>query len=176
MGQTTWLAAAVLEALNTFSDLIKGKHVVLAVDNTVVLYGMIKGDSRAATVAKYVQEIAAVREELGARVWVEFVKSEYNPADGFSRQDLFCDFMKATTATLVDSEAATIAKTYDKDHLAAAEELLAKAAKWEDHPEMWGRARYVLMKVPVLDASGSAVLDEEGKPKKEEKWSWQVLH
>jgi len=119
-------AVAVLEALEAFSSQVGQRQVILMVDNSVLLYAMVRGDSRAEKVASIVAEINATREELGAKTWVEFIKSEFNPADGFTRDSLMGEFLQLIKPLLVSSRPPTI-ENERRNYVQDAVDLVEKA-------------------------------------------------
>ena len=101
------------------------------------------------------------REEIQAKLWVEFIKSEDNPADAFTRWQKMEFMIRFSDAELVEYTVPHQQKV-DRDYLQEAEELLYMADNWREFPEMWGRVR----KVWVTPKEG------EGEPH----WEHLVVH
>ena len=69
-------------------DFIKGKDVVWFIDNEAVAAAAIRGSSGEEDVSTMVQATHLLWMHLGCRVWIEWVDSLSNPADGLSRGGL----------------------------------------------------------------------------------------
>lgn len=80
---------AVLTALGTFKGILKGRRVLLFVDNTAPQGALVKGHSSNAQVANIVYKIHQLAFKLEPDIWFERVSSKANPADGPSRRQLF---------------------------------------------------------------------------------------
>ena len=69
-------------------DFIKGKDVVWFIDNEAVAAAAIRGSSGEEDVSTMVQATHLMWMHLGCRVWIEWVDSLSNLADGLSRLGL----------------------------------------------------------------------------------------
>ena len=69
-------------------DVMAGKVMVLFIDNQAAMVALTSGSSRAADAAWLSHVTHLLWFQLGIRVWVEWVDSESNPADGLSREGL----------------------------------------------------------------------------------------
>ena len=79
-------ALAVLQAFVFFTDRnLHGRDVLLFVDNQAVCSSLAKGASSASDVGLLCTVTHLLWAHLSMRVWVEWVASDDNPADGLSR-------------------------------------------------------------------------------------------
>jgi hypothetical protein len=82
-------ARAVLLAVNTFKDLLRGKSVLFAIDNQVVLYNLRSGLAANPEIQELVMKIYDGLLDSGVkRAWFSYVRSKENTlADSLSRPD-----------------------------------------------------------------------------------------
>ena len=78
---------AVLALLLTFPEEVRGARLVLFEDNTPALDNMLSGAASDDDSKAIVGAIWLLLGVLGTEVWIEWVASESNPADSFSRPD-----------------------------------------------------------------------------------------
>ena len=77
--------APAAAAMTTWGEAVRGRHVLVFVDNNGARAGLVKGISRAKESAQLVEDFWRLVAKLGAFVWVERVPSRSNPADAPSR-------------------------------------------------------------------------------------------
>ena len=78
---------AVLVALETFKDQLKGKKIILHVDNTVTLYNLVKIRAQNNTIPFFCIDIWQRIHALGAELIVQYVHTKVNIADAFTREN-----------------------------------------------------------------------------------------
>ena len=155
-------ALAVYEATFALEAQLMGTHTVLLVDNTVLLYGLVKGSSKSEKVATMLGQINMRKEDISCRTFVEFIKSEFNPGDAFTRWELLQQMIQITKAKKIDYEPPSPPVYDGTDFAAQADKLEEQVKDWQSHPELFHRAREVW----VTPEKG------EGEPH----WEWQVVH
>ena len=77
--------AAVPIALAKLQAHSAGRDVIAFVDNEAAVSALVRGASRATDAAQLVELAHALLLKLGCRLWIEWVDSLSNPADGLSR-------------------------------------------------------------------------------------------
>jgi hypothetical protein len=92
------LAAALLLPL-AFPDLLRNKFVIHFIDNQSAVAGILKGYSRACDSAVLAALYNGLMASAAAAVWVEYVESSANLADGPSRRGCSDD-----THSLIDAD------------------------------------------------------------------------
>ena len=81
---------AMVSAIVTLGDQLRGKRILLFLDNNAAAGALIKGSSRILVVLAMIESFWGCLAQLAATCWVERVASEANPADAPSRgQALF---------------------------------------------------------------------------------------
>ena len=85
VGQAELLA--IVAAKKVWRSVLRGRRILLFVDNDAARYGMMKGYSPSKASAWLLTELAPLDMELGCAVWVDRVASASNPADGPSRSE-----------------------------------------------------------------------------------------
>ena len=78
--------AAVPVALACLQAELRGRDVVLFVDNEAAVSALIRGASRASDAGQLAELVHAILVVLGCRLWVEWIDSISNPSDGLSRE------------------------------------------------------------------------------------------
>ena len=89
VGQAELLA--IVAAKKVWRSVLRGRRIVLVVDNDPARYGVMKGYSPSKASAWLLTELARLDMELGCAVWVDRVASASNPADGPSRLEFGCE-------------------------------------------------------------------------------------
>ena len=69
-------------------EAFRKRDVVWFVDNEAAASAIIRGDSSSPDVANMVHVAHAMFRKLNSRVWIEWVDTKANPADGLSRSGL----------------------------------------------------------------------------------------
>ena len=94
---------AMVSAVITLGDQLRGKRIMLFMDNNAASGALIKGSSRVLIVLAMIESFWGCMARLSASCWVERVASGANPADAPSRGDpLFkepqvsCDLVSLT--------------------------------------------------------------------------------
>jgi hypothetical protein len=96
-------ALAVLAVVEgELGERLRGRCVWFFVDNTSALWGILKGYSQSAGIARVVFRFWARVAELGARVWMSWVPTKSNFADLPSRLEDLDDVRAATGAAWVE--------------------------------------------------------------------------
>ena len=75
--------------------MLQGRDVLLFVDNEAAAVALVKGSAGCPDAAAAVAVAHAMWAGMGARVWIEWVDSESNPADGPSRDGVGCMYCAA---------------------------------------------------------------------------------
>ena len=97
--------AVLPTALYHEADWLRGRDIVWFVDNTVALSGLVKGTSREPVNEKLIAHFWVAAFRLDARIWLEYVDSKSNWADGISREfdkDLLVIEHRVETRRIVD--------------------------------------------------------------------------
>lgn len=81
------LLAPVL-ALRTFRDRLNGADVIILIDSEVVEAALVKGYSSKEDVCSLISIFWDLALELSARIFIDRVSTDANPADWPSRNDL----------------------------------------------------------------------------------------
>ena len=81
-------AYAVLAAVWTHRELLTGSDLLAFVDNEAAAAALIRGAPRADDVGDIAQAVHWLTLHFGVRLWIEWVDSDSNPADGLSRDGL----------------------------------------------------------------------------------------
>ena len=68
------------------ADILSGKDVICFIDNEAAAAATIRGDSTQSDVQELVQAAHLLWMRLSTRVWIEWIDSDSNPADGLSRE------------------------------------------------------------------------------------------
>lgn len=84
-------AAAVQLALRTFPEELRGRRVVVNVDNTVDCYAFVKASHRNLETALLITMIILDMKALDISPFLTYVLSELNIADWTTRDDLMCN-------------------------------------------------------------------------------------
>ena len=85
-------AAMVPAGFSAFQTRMQDRDVVYFIDNSVSLFAMVKGTSNQPDVARCTHLVGLQCLAYDTRVWLEFVDSESNWADGLSRDLGMCSF------------------------------------------------------------------------------------
>ena len=80
--------AAVPLALATLQEAVQGRDVVAFCDNEAAVSTLVRGASKAEDVTLLAELTHAFLLVLGCRLWVDWVDSKSNPADGLSRDGI----------------------------------------------------------------------------------------
>ena len=80
--------AAVPIAFCLLQQAVFQRDVIAFVDNEAAVSALIRGSSRVVDAAQLAELLHAILLRLSCRVWVEWIDSNSNPADGLSRQGL----------------------------------------------------------------------------------------
>eukprot|EP00392_Amoebophrya_sp_AT5.2_P004788 g4797.t1 len=80
---------AVLWALEAVAPVIRGKKLVLFIDNSAALFSILKGTSSDILSRILAQAVRCSALQLGVLWTLRYVSSEDNPADGGTRPELF---------------------------------------------------------------------------------------
>ena len=78
--------AAVPVALACLQEELRGRDVVLFVDNEAAVSALVRGASRATDAAQLAELAHAILLRLSCRLWIEWIDAISNPADGLSRE------------------------------------------------------------------------------------------
>ena len=78
-------ALAVLRATVLFAEELRGRDVLLFIDNQAVCAAYIKGASAAVDLAQIVSAAHLLWAALRRKVWIEWIPLLDNPSDGASR-------------------------------------------------------------------------------------------
>ena len=78
---------AMVSAVITLGEQLRGKRIMLFLDNNAASGALIKGSSRVLIVLAMIESFWGCLARLSASCWVERVASEANPADAPSRGD-----------------------------------------------------------------------------------------
>ena len=83
-------ALAVLSLLRDETQMseLKGKHIVLSVDNADVVWTMVKARHKSTRMAALVYAIDEALDQLDSTLWIDYVATNRNAADMFTREDL----------------------------------------------------------------------------------------
>ena len=81
-------AFAPLLMIEFHGEQLRGKDIIIFVDNEAAAAALIRGSSSSADVGLIVQAFHWKLHQLQARVWIEWIDSESNPADGLSRDGI----------------------------------------------------------------------------------------
>ena len=82
-------ALAILQCFSVFADQpIRGRDLLIFVDNQSVCAAVAKGACSSADCAHIVSACHLLWAKLGCRLWIEWVASDDNPSDGLSRTGL----------------------------------------------------------------------------------------
>ena len=81
----------VLVSLQTWGHLMKGRDVIVFIDNEGVRESMVTGNTRSVASMRILGEVHRLMSRLGAKFWYARVPSSSNPADPPSRLE-FCFF------------------------------------------------------------------------------------
>ena len=76
---------AVLLALETFTPVLNKKHINLHIDNAGDLFSLIRGSHRSGRGTAIIHKSLRLLVEMGSTVFFDYVKSELNPADAYTR-------------------------------------------------------------------------------------------
>ena len=90
-------------ALNNWKHELKGRRVLLFIDNDAARYSMIKGTSHNPAADEILQQNWELVMEWEISIWAERVPSKANPADGPSRDDwIWCyqNYVKKVTPNM----------------------------------------------------------------------------
>jgi hypothetical protein len=98
--------AAVQEAFFRFRNALRGRSVLICVDNTSVLHVLKKKKSSATSLSGIVKSIEQSTKENSTRFEVRWVPSAFNPADGPSRARPVNSFQARERAQEITSELA----------------------------------------------------------------------
>ena len=74
--------------------------LLLFVDNESAVAAVIRGVTKAPDARILIEAIHILQLRMGLRIWVEWIDSKSNPADGFSREGLSCSVAKSSTMEL----------------------------------------------------------------------------
>jgi len=85
-------AAMVPIALKECEDLAQGREVIFFIDNSVALYGMVRGCSNEKSVARCSAVVGFMSHAWKVHPWFEFVDSKSNWSDSISRNLDECAF------------------------------------------------------------------------------------
>ena len=77
--------AALPIGLALLAQRVKGRDLISFIDNEAAVSTLIRGASRAEDCARLAELTHALLMQLNVRLWIEWVDSESNPADGLSR-------------------------------------------------------------------------------------------
>ena len=66
--------------------------LLLFVDNESAVAAVIRGVTKAPDARIIIETIHILQLRMNLRIWVEWIDSKSNPADGFSREGLSCEF------------------------------------------------------------------------------------
>ena len=83
-------------------DDLRGADLLLFVDNEAAVSAAIRGVSNAPDARVLVEVLQVLQLRLDLRIWVEWVDSKSNPADGFSREGVHCEFASSRRMLLAD--------------------------------------------------------------------------
>ena len=75
--------------------------MLLFVDNESAVAAIIRGATTATDARIIVETIHVLQLRLDIRLWVEWIDSKSNPADGFSREGIECAFAAAVPMELL---------------------------------------------------------------------------
>ena len=81
---------AVMLFLHNEEQLLHGTDILLFIDNSAALSALIKGRSGCADLDYLAQRIHLRAYSIDARLWVEYVETDANWADGVSREGPNC--------------------------------------------------------------------------------------
>jgi len=95
-------ARAVLVAMKTFEEEIKDKTVIFSVDNSPAAYSLVNCASRNTALARLAENTSITATRAGAKVFWDFVKSQFNPADAFTRSAYYAEALKTWNPTMVE--------------------------------------------------------------------------
>ena len=79
---------APVRALRTFRDRLNGADVIILIDSEVVEAALVKGYSSKEDVCSLISIFWDLALELSARIFIDRVSTDANPADWPSRNDL----------------------------------------------------------------------------------------
>ena len=85
--QQIFPAEAVVLPIATWAaaDILKDRDVICFIDNEAAAAAAIRGDSSQPDVQVIIQAAHLLWMRLGVRMWLEWIDSDSNPADGLSR-------------------------------------------------------------------------------------------
>ena len=93
-------------------------------------------------VSTLIAEINSEKEKMGTRTWFEFIKSEANPSDGYTRHEKMQDIQNLTKAKMLESKVPE-GGLEARNFVAEAAKLVQKAKLWKEFPEVWHRVKEV---------------------------------
>ena len=70
------------------AEALRDKHIVLSVDNADVVFGMVKSRHKSSRLSSLIVHIDEALDELGCSLWIDYVATNRNAADMFTREDL----------------------------------------------------------------------------------------
>ena len=80
----------VMVAFKFFGDFLQSQSSIAFCDNMGALYAIVKGDSSCLDVAILSHELALKIASIDSQLWLEYVASQSNVADGGSRTGIDC--------------------------------------------------------------------------------------
>ena len=81
-------AAALIAAVSLWSQQLRGKHIIVFIDNLSAACALVKGSSTDNDLQHLATAWQLLCAELNMAAWVEWVPSDSNPADQLSREAL----------------------------------------------------------------------------------------
>ena len=81
---------------------LRGADLLLFVDNEAAVAAAIRGVSAAPDARILVEALHVLQLRLDLRIWIEWIDSKSNPADGFSREGLECEFASSEPMQLAE--------------------------------------------------------------------------
>jgi len=81
---------AVLAAVWNDHALLRDRDVTWFIDNEAAASSMIRGGSSQADVNDIAEATHLLLHRIGCRLWVEWIDTGSNPADGASREGVIC--------------------------------------------------------------------------------------
>ena len=78
-------AFAVYAAISEHLDQLRGRDVVVFVDNEAAAASLIRGSSSSLDVGVMAQAVHWLLMRIDCRIWIEWIDSDSNPSDGLSR-------------------------------------------------------------------------------------------
>ena len=86
--------AAVLTLLHHEHHHLAGTDLMLFVDNSAAVSAFVKGRSGSADLDRLAQQIHLISYEIDVRIWIEYIETDANWADGVSRRGPDCHWAR----------------------------------------------------------------------------------